>query len=98
MKIASILPGLVSLLLLVSWSAAGAGDTGLTDQYDAYTSRMLQAYKKEQESCDVAGRELECLSAEYEIERVANHLDDLQGSGCTDAGKCGSAHGNFWGM
>jgi len=95
MKITSILQGLV---LLVSWSAAGAGDIVVTDQYDDYTSRMLQAYKKEQEACNVAGRELECLSAEYEIERVANHLDALQGRGCADEGKCGSAPGNFWGM
>jgi len=95
MKITRMLQGLV---LLVSWSAAGAGDVVSTDAYDDYTSRMLQAYRKEQETCDVAGRELECLAAEYEMERVANHLDALQGRGCDGEQNCGSAPGNFWGM
>jgi len=95
MKIASMLQGLV---LLVSWNAAAAGDLVLTDAYDDYTSRMLQAYKKEQETCDIAGRELECLSAQYEMERAANHLEALQGRGCSGDRECGSAPGNFWGM
>jgi hypothetical protein len=95
MKIASMLQGLV---LLVAWSAAGAGDIVLTDEYDDYTSRMLQAYKKEQETCDVAGRELECLAAEYEMERAANHLDALEGRRCGDERDCASDRGNFWGM
>jgi len=95
MKIASMLQALV---LLLSWSAADAGDIVLTDVYDDYTSAMLRAYKKEQENCDVAGRELECLSAQYEMERVANHLDTLQGRGCDDGRDCGRAPDNFWGM
>ena len=95
MKIASMLQGLV---LLVLWSSAGAGETVLTDEYDDYTSRMLQAYKKEQENCDLPGRELACLAAQYEMERAANHLDALQGRGCGDERDCGSTPGNFWGM
>ena len=95
MKIARMLLGLV---MLVSWSAAGAGDIVLTDQYDDYTSRMLQAYKKEQASCGVAGRELECLSAQYELELAAEHLDALQGRGCAGGDDCESGPANFWGM
>ena len=95
MKIASMLFGLV---MLVSGSTAGAGDIVLTDQYDTYTSKMLQAYKKEQASCGVAGRELECLSAQYEMDTVAEHLDTLQGRGCTGGSNCESAPVNFWGM
>jgi hypothetical protein len=95
MKIASML---LELVLLVSWSAAGADDTVVKDPYDVYTSRMLQAYKKEQEYCDVTGRELECLAAEYEMERAANHLDALQGRGCGGQQDCASTPGNFWGM
>ena len=95
MKIANMLPVLV---LLVPVSTAGAGDIVLTDQYDDYTSRMLQAYKKEQETCEVAGRELECLSAQYEMELVAEHLDALQGRGCAGGSDCESAPANFWGM
>jgi hypothetical protein len=94
-KIARILTGLV---LLTLGSAAGAGDLVLTDEYDAYTSRMLQAYKNEQAACGVAGRELECLSAEYEMELVAKHLDALQGRGCAGGSDCESAPANFWGM
>jgi hypothetical protein len=97
MKIANMLPVLV-LVLLVPVCTAGAGDIVLTDPYDDYTSRMLQAYKKEQETCEVAGRELECLSAQYEMERAANHLDALQGRGCDGGTDCGSVPGNFWGM
>jgi cytochrome c553 len=95
MKIARMLTGLVLLLLE---NAAGAGDIVLTDQYDDYTSRMLQAYKKEQAACGVAGRELECLSAQYEMELVAKHLDALQGRGCAGGSDCESAPANFWGM
>jgi len=95
MKIARMLFGLV---VLVSWSIAGAGDIVLTDQYDAYTSRMLQAYKKEQAACGVTGRELECLSARYEMDLVAEHLDALQGRGCAGGSDCESAPANFWGM
>jgi len=94
-KIARILTG---LMLLILGSAPGAGDIVLTDEYDAYTSRMLQAYKKEQAACGVAGRELECLSAEYELELVAKHLDALQGRGCAGGSDCESAPANFWGM
>lgn len=95
MKITRMLTGLV---LLILGSAAGAGDIVLTDAYDAYTSRMLQAYKKEQAACGVAGRELECLSAEYELELVAKHLDAVQGRGCAGGSDCESAPVNFWGM
>jgi cytochrome c553 len=95
MKIASMLQALV---LLLSWNAAGAGDIVLMDEYDDYTSAMLQAYKKEQETCDVAGRELECLSAQYEMERVANYLDTLQRRGGADDRDRGRAPDNFWGM
>ena len=95
MKSARMLFGLV---VLVSWSTAGAGDIVLTDQYDAYTSRMLQAYKKEQAACGVTGRELECLSARYEMDLVAEHLDALQGRGCTGGSDCESPPANFWGM
>lgn len=95
MKIASMLQGVV---LLLSLNTAGAGDLVLTDEYDDYTSAMLRAYLKEQENCDVAGRELECLSAQYEMERVANHLDTLQGRGDTDDRDRGHAPDNFWGM
>jgi cytochrome c553 len=95
MKIARMLTGLVLLLLE---NAAGAGDIVLTDQYDDYTSRMLQAYKKEQAACGVAGRELECLSAQYEMELVAKHLDALQGRGCAGGSDCESTPANFWGM
>ena len=95
MKIARILTG---LMLLILGSAAGAGDIVLTDEYDDYTSRMLQAYKKEQAACGVVGRELECLSAEYELELVAKHLDALQGRGCAGGNDCESAPANFWGM
>jgi hypothetical protein len=95
MKIANVLAGLV---LLIPWGAVGAGDIVLTDAYDAYTSRMLQAYKKEQAACGVAGRELECLSAQYEMELVAEHLDALQGRGCGSGSNCESAPANFWGM
>jgi len=89
---------LTGLILLILGSTAGAGDIVLTDEYDAYTSRMLQAYKKEQAACGVAGRELECLSAEYEMEQVARHLDALQGRGCTGGNDCEPAPANFWGM
>ncbi len=89
---------LAGLLLLTLVDAAGAGDIVLTDEYDAYTSRMLQAYKKEQAACGVAGRELECLSAQYEMELVAEHLDALKGRGCADGSDCESAPANFWGM
>jgi hypothetical protein len=89
---------LAGLLLLILVSTAGAGDIVLTDEYDAYTSRMLQAYKKEQAACGVAGRELECLSAQYEMELVAEHLDALQGRGCSGGSDCESAPANFWGM
>jgi hypothetical protein len=95
MKIASVLAGLV---LLIPGGAARAGDIVLTDAYDAYTSRMLQAYKKEQAACGVTGRELECLSAQYEMELVAEHLDALQGRGCAGGSDCESAPANFWGM
>jgi hypothetical protein len=95
MKIASMLQALVLLLLS---SAAGAGDIVTPDEYDDYTSKMLRAYIKEQENCDVVGRELECLSAQYEMEQVANHLDTLQGRGCDEDRDCGSAPDNFWGM
>jgi hypothetical protein len=94
-KIARMLTGLVLLTLGI---AAGAGDIVLTDEYDDYTSRMLQAYKNEQAACGVAGRELECLSAEYEMELVAKHLDALQGRGCAGGSDCESAPANFWGM
>jgi hypothetical protein len=89
---------LTGLLLLTLVNTAGAGDIILTDEYDAYTSRMLQAYKKEQAACGVAGRELECLAAEYELELVAKHLDALQGRGCAGGRDCESAPDNFWGM
>ena len=95
MKIARTLTGLI---LLILGSTAGAGDSVLTDQYDDYTSSMLQAYKKEQATCGVTGRELECLSAEYELELVAKHLDTLQGRGCAGDNDCESAPVNFWGM
>jgi len=86
------------LILLILGSTAGADDIVPTDEYDAYTSRMLQAYKKEQAACGVEGRELECLSAEYELELVARHLDALQGRGCAGGNDCESAPANFWGM
>jgi hypothetical protein len=86
------------LILLILGSTAGADDIVPTDEYDAYTSRMLQAYKKEQAACGVVGRELECLSAEYELELVARHLDALQGRGCAGGNDCESAPANFWGM
>ena len=95
MKISRTLTGLIVLIL---GSTAGAGDIVLTDEYDDYTSRMLQAYKKEQAACGVVGRELECLSAEYELELVAKHLDALQGRGCAGGNDCESAPANFWGM
>jgi hypothetical protein len=95
MKIARMVCGLA---VLISCNAAGAGDVVLTDQYDDYTSRMLQAYKKEQASCGVEGKELECLTAEYEMERAANHLDALQGRGCAGGSDCETAPANFWGM
>jgi hypothetical protein len=95
MNISRMLAGLMLLILV---SAAGAGDIILTDEYDAYTSRMLQAYKKEQAACGVAGRELECLSAQYEMELVAEHLNALQGRGCAGGSDCESAPANFWGM
>jgi hypothetical protein len=89
---------LAVLILLIIGNTARAGDIVLTDQYDDYTSRMLQAYKKEQAACGVAGRELECLSAEYELDLVAKHLDALQGRGCSGGNDCESAPANFWGM
>jgi hypothetical protein len=89
---------LAVLILLIMGNTARAGDIVLTDQYDDYTSRMLQAYKKEQAACGVAGRELECLSAEYELDLVAKHLDALQGRGCSGGNDCESAPANFWGM
>ena len=95
MKITRTLTGLI---LLILGSTAGAGDTVLTDEYDDYTRRMLQAYKKEQAACGVAGRELECLAAEYEMELVAKHLDALQGRGCAGGSDCETAPANFWGM
>jgi hypothetical protein len=94
-KISRTLTGLIVLIL---GSTAGAGDIVLTDEYDDYTSRMLQAYKKEQAACGVEGRELECLAAEYELELVARHLDALQGRGCAGGSDCESAPANFWGM
>ena len=95
MKISITVTGLI---LLILGSTAGADDIVPTDEYDAYTSRMLQAYKKEQAACGVVGRELECLSAEYELELVARHLDALQGRGCAGGNDCESAPANFWGM
>jgi hypothetical protein len=89
---------LTKLMLLILSGTAAAGDVVLTDEYDAYTSRMLEAYKKEQASCGVAGRELECLSAEYEMDLVAKHLDALQGRECAGDSDCESAPANFWGM
>jgi hypothetical protein len=94
MKIASMLPG---LMMLVSWTPAGAGDIVLPDQYDDYTSRMLQAYKKEQASCGVTGRELECISARFELELAAEHLDAPQQPGCAGGADCEAAPANFWG-
>ena len=95
MKIAKMLPGLV---MLVSGTAAGAGDPVLTDQYDDSTSRMLQAYKTEQESCGVPGKELECISAQFQFELAAGQLDARQKSGCASGTDCETAPTNFWGM
>ena len=95
MKIARMLPVLV---MLVSGLAAEAGDIVLTDQNDDYTSRMLQAYKKEQVSCGVVGKELECISAEFELEQAAEHLDALQQPGCASGTDCEAAPPGFWGM
>jgi hypothetical protein len=95
MKIAKMLQGLV---MLVAGTAAGAGDRVPTDQYEDHTSRMLQAYKKEQASCGVAGRELECLAAQYEMELAAERLDSLHEPGCAGSSDCEAAPANFWGM
>jgi hypothetical protein len=89
---------LQGLMMLVSGYAAAADQNGMTDQYDDYTSRMLHAYQKEQASCGVTGKELECLNAEYEMERAASHLDALQEHGCAGGGDCETAPANFWGM
>ena len=95
MKITTMLAALV---ILIYGGVAGAADPEPADTYDVYTSWMLQAYKKEQETCGVEGRELECLSAQYEMERVANHLDAVHGRGCAGGLGCESAPGSFWGM
>jgi hypothetical protein len=95
MKIARMLPGLV---MLVSGTVAEAGDVVLTDQYDDSTSRMLQAYKKEQASCGMPGKELECISAQFELEQAAEHLDALQQPGCISSTDCEAAPAGFWGM
>jgi hypothetical protein len=95
MKIARMLPG---LMMLVWGIAAGAGDIVLTDQYDDHTSRMLKAYQKEQAACGVAGKELECLSAQYEMELVAERLDAVSAPGCAGGTDCAEAPANFWGM
>jgi hypothetical protein len=89
---------LTVLVMLVSGFTAEAGDIVLTDQNDDYTSKMLQAYKKEQVSCGVAGRELECISAEFELEQAAEHLDALQQPGCASDTDCEAAPPGFWGM
>jgi hypothetical protein len=94
MKIAKMLPGLV---LLVLGTGARAGDAVPSDPYDDYTSRMLQAYKKEQASCGVTGRELECISARFELELAAEHLDAPQQPGCAGGADCEAAPANFWG-
>ena len=95
MKIAKMLQGLV---MLVAGTTAGAGDRVLTDQYEDHTSRMLQAYKKEQASCGVAGRELECIAAQYEMELASERLNGLQEPGCAGGTDCEAAPANFWGM
>jgi hypothetical protein len=95
MKIARMLPGVV---MLVSGAAAEAGDSVLTDQNDDSTSRMLQAYKKEQVSCGVVGRELECISAQFEFELAVEHPDARQETGCASGTDCETAPANFWGM
>jgi hypothetical protein len=94
MKIAKMLPGLV---LLVLGTGARAGDAVPSDPYDDYTSRMLQAYKKEQASCGVAGRELDCLVAQFESELIARGLDTLQEPRCASGADCKPAPANFWG-
>ncbi len=95
MKIARMLPGLVMLVL---GTAAGAGDSVLTDQYDDDPGRMLQAYKKEQVSCGVVGRELECITAQFELELAAERLDIQQVHGCTSGTDCEATPADFWGM
>jgi hypothetical protein len=95
MKITRMLPGLV---MLVSGTAAEASDSVLTDQYDDYASRMLQAYKMEQASCGAVGRELECLSAQFELEQAAERLDTLQEHGCASGTDCEAVPADFWGM
>jgi hypothetical protein len=95
MKTARMLPGVMMLVLA---RVAQAGDVVPPDQYDDYTSRMLHAYKKEQASCGVPGRELECLTARYELERAAEHQDPPHVPGCTSSADCNTAPASFWGM
>jgi hypothetical protein len=95
MKMARLLLGGV---VLVSGISAGAVDIDLSTPYDENTSRMLQAYKKEQASCGVPGRELECLSAQFEWELAAEHLGTRQEPGCGAGVDCEASPPNFWGL